>query len=404
MKNPSCFAWFVCVGALGVLVGCGGTIGELYGDAASDEHDGGVHADLAPPDLLADQAPPGDLAVADDMTVPGDMTAPSDMAPPGDMTPPDPIDPCACAGLGDGFYCGGYLAGCGGDPDVLYRCRAKATWQSSLCGYGCHSSPSGVPDFCEAGPGKPPADVPLGKGIWIWTFDQYGPSVKDAVALAEQVGIGFVLIKSGEQATSYSQFALKNVAPFVARGIEVYGWPYVSPGNLDAKAAAIATQASVPGVSGIILDVETEFVGHASDATALCQGIRQRVPRVFLGYTSFGWVDYHLDFPYAQFDQHCGDAFLPQTYWDLPGAWASAGPIGGLMKGREDYRKHGWTAPVWPAQDNYGGTNGPGSNPASVANLNLFFNAAGPRSSLWRWPSPGDLARLAPLDQLDWAN
>lgn len=373
MKNPFCAARFACVVIAACLGGCGGTA-EPWGDLAGAQRDGGLEADL-----LADLAPPGD------------MTLPVDMAAPGDMIPPVG-DPCTCAGLGDGFYCGGYLADCGGDPDVLYRCQGKVASQSSLCGHGCHSSPSGVPDFCEAGPGVPPADVPLGKGIWIWTFDQNGPSVKDAVALAEQVGIGFVLIKSGEDTTSYSQFTLKNVAPFVARGIEVYGWPYVRPGNLDAKAAAIAAQASVPGTSGIILDVETEFVGHASDATALCRGIRQRVPRVFLGYTTFGWVDYHLDFPYAQFDQQCGDAFLPQSYWDL---WTT-GPTGGLMKGREDYRKHGWTAPVWPIQDNYDG--------ATVDGLNAFFDAAGPRASLWRWPNPGDLARLPPLDQLDWAN
>jgi hypothetical protein len=206
-----------------------------------------------------------------------------------------------------------------------------------------------------------------------------------------------VLVKSGEDTSAYTtNFSASNVAEFTSRGIEVYGWPYVRPGNIAAKVAAAVKSMNVPGVTGLVLDVEGEWESttgaHDADAIALCDGIRAGAPGKFLGYTTFGWVGYHTDFPFAQFDQHCGDAFLPQTYWD---EW-STGPVGGLNKAVQGAATLGLSAPIWAIQDNYGG--------ATVADMNTFFDAAGARSSLWRYPNPSDTSLLAALGQLHWTN
>ncbi|MBI4953959.1 MAG: hypothetical protein HY908_18180 [Myxococcales bacterium] len=176
----------------------------------------------------------------------------------------------------------------------------------------------------------------------------------------------------------------------------MFAWNYVRPGDVQAKADALAAQTNIPGVKGMVLDVEIEWesTGSEGDAVALCDAIRAELePDKMLGFSSFGWLAYHPGFPWAEFDQHCGDMHLPQTYWD---AW-STGPTGGFQKAVDGAQQFGLTAPLWAAQDNYEGT------PTS-ADLNEFFAVAGPFSSLWRWPSPGDTALDQQLAELDWAN
>jgi len=73
----------------------------------------------------------------------------------------------------------------------------------------------------------------------------------------------------------------------------------VTPSDIAGAIDAAVQAAQVPGTAGVILDVEAEFEGsHAAAAQQLCEGIRSRVPGVFLGYTSFGWVGYHGTFPF----------------------------------------------------------------------------------------------------------
>ncbi len=305
---------------------------------------------------------------------------------------PCPVsDPCAGAYLGDGAYCGAALQPAASATDTLFTCKAKKTVTSEACAYGCNVASTGTADACK----PPPVTGKLGKGVWVWKFDTEAPSAQQVAIDAQTMGIGFVLIKTGQDLSSYdTNFNAAIVQEFTSRGIEVYGWPYVTPGNNAAKAAVIAKAAKIPGVSGIILDVEVEFVGHDLDATELCDAIRQQAPGVFLGYTSFGWISKHLDFPYEAFDQACGDAFLPQTYWDL---WpTSTTPTKTVTTAQTDAANLGLKAPIWAAQDNE-------QDPA-VTGLKQFFTAAGPRASLWRWPNSDTDPQFAKMQQLNWAN
>jgi hypothetical protein len=306
-------------------------------------------------------------------------------------------DPCAGAASGDGAYCTASLTPPVGPAETLYQCKAKKTASSQVCAYGCHVAPAGVADYCNAKP-VDPGSVPTGKGVWVWLFNTTAGSPAAVAQEAKDLGIGFILIKSGEDTTNYdNNFNAQVVGEFTSRGIEVYGWPYVTPGNIDAKAAAVAKSAKIPGVKGIILDVEGEFVGHDLDALDLCKKIRAQAPGVFLGYTSYGWVMYHLNFPYEAFDQGCGDAFLPQTYWDK---WTT-GPTGGYQKALDGVKYLKLKAPVWAVQDNFGPDD---KSSTTTAGLNEFFGVAGPRASLWRWPNPGLKVLNDQLKLLNWKN
>ncbi len=299
-------------------------------------------------------------------------------------------DPCAGAFAGDGVYCGASLKPASPDINTLYTCKGKKTASSDTCTYGCFVAPTGTADFCKS---KPTTGT-LGKGVWVWKFDASAPSAQQVAIDAQTMGIGFVLIKTGQDLSSYdTNFNASIVAEFTSRGIEVYGWPYVTPGNNAAKAAVIAKAAKIPGVSGIILDVEVEFVKHDADALELCDEIRKQAPGVFLGYTTFGWISYHLDFPFEAFDQACGDAFLPQTYWDL---WSTTTPAKSYTTAVKDAANLGLKAPMWAAQDN--------EMDPTAADMNAFFAVAGPRASLWRWPASDSDPQFAKMQKLNWKN
>jgi hypothetical protein len=260
--------------------------------------------------------------------------------------------------------------------------------------------------------GGPPAPVPLpaprsasnptAKGIWIWHLDALGASADEVAQRCADDGIGYVLIKSGQDGHFWDQeFNASLVASFTGRGVAVYAWAYMTPSGLDEGAVAAALNAlAIPGVVGLILDVEAEFEG-AADAIAegLCNQIRAGAPSsIFLGYTSFGWVADHPTFPYASFDRTCGDGFFPQIYWSDRGIDA----IRGYTQAIQMIGAAGLAAPVWPIQSN--DVDPRNGDFPSTADLNGFFDQAGPLASLWEFPHADRPALIDQLAMLHWRN
>jgi len=242
---------------------------------------------------------------------------------------------------------------------------------------------------------------PDARGLWIWRFDYLNLTAAEAAQRAQALGVSYVLIKSGQDSSFWStRYTPEAVAAFTSRGIHVFAWPYITPTNVTAAAAAAIQAAQVPGTDGLVLDVEVEFdktssADHSAAAAQLCDAIRAGAPNVFLGYTSFGWVGSHADFPYAAFDKHCADAFFPQVYWsDFGTTWSNGYSVAmaGLTKAK-------LTAPVWMVQSNDTGKNGL----PSAADLNAFFTKAGPRTSLWAFTA-ATTSQYAELPKLAWTD
>jgi hypothetical protein len=212
---------------------------------------------------------------------------------------------------------------------------------------------------------------------------------------AEQAGVGYVLIKSGQDADFWSaRYTPETVGVFSRRGLPVLAWVYVTPGDVLGTIRAVTRAAAVPGTTGVVLDVETEFEGAWRDqARAVCEGIRDRLPGIWLGYTSFGWVGFHSDFPWHTFDRYCGDGFFPQVYWSTRGiSWRD-----GYEQAVTMAHEAGLRAPLWMVQSN---ENGPDGRAPSTRDLNAFFARAGPRASLWEFPHQGQMGKLAQLPVL----
>lgn len=241
--------------------------------------------------------------------------------------------------------------------------------------------------------------TPTGKGLWIWYFSYTGKTAVEVATEAKALGVTYVLIKTGQDANFYStRYTPENVAAFTSLGIKVFGWPYVTPNNIPGSIDAIEKAALIPGTSGIIIDAEVEFEGnHAAAALALCDGLRQRVPGLWLGYTSFGWVSYHATFPFSTFDQHCGDAFFPQVYWSDRGVTQTKG----YQESLANITAAKLAAPVWMIQSN---DDTPSGTAPSTTDLNAFFDTAGPLTSLWEQPAAAATAKLTQLSALHWAN
>lgn len=264
--------------------------------------------------------------------------------------------------------------------------------------------PVPAPEIADAGDVSMKDWKPRGKGLWIWHFDYIGMTPAAAAAKAADMGVGYVLIKSGQDASFWAQrFNASIVKEFTSRGVRVLAWPYVTPSDVPGAIVAAAAAASVPGAAGVVLDVEIEWENggdHAAAAKALCEGIRAKAPGVWLGYTSFGWVDFHPAFPFAAFDAHCGDSAWPQVYYSDRGVkWD--GPTG-LDQAISQYKGAGLKAPMWPIQSNddvSGSAIGP-----MVPDLNGFFDKAGAYASLWEFPEASRTAKLAQLPSLNWKN
>jgi hypothetical protein len=283
-------------------------------------------------------------------------------------------------------------------------------------GAGCLDAPGaeGVDDAgaldadLDAGPPAPEAvparDTlnPSAKGIWIWHVEALGASPDEVAQRCADEGIGYVLIKSGQDGRFWDQrFNAELVASFTSRGVGVYAWAYMTPAGLNEGATAAALKAlAVPNVLGMVLDVEAEFEGASETAAEdLCNQIRGGTSsQVFLGYTSFGWVGDHQKFPYAAFDRSCGDAFFPQIYWSDRGISEARGYAEALQMIAEA----GLGAMVWPVQSN--DLDARTGDAPRTADLNAFFDRAGPLSSLWEFPHFDDAAQLEQLSELHWRN
>lgn len=327
-------------------------------------------------------------------------------------------DPCKNSPIATGWdsSCGSVLQG---DANTVYHCYKQETIWTDVCPAGCHQAPNGHPDYCEAPAGPPPPKGNGGKGLWIWDMNTptnprppgHAPDPQTIANTCASLGIGFVLIKSGEDDAYWDwNFSAATIKPFLDKNIEVYAWPYVRPGNArfgttQSHVDAALKAATIPGVKGIILDVEEEFKRtyshpgdpphdphqtYGADATALCKGIRAGLPKnVILGYSTFGWIYLNTSFPFKEFDADCGDAFLPQTYYVV---WQNVAPQKAYDIGCGGAKGMGLSAPCWAAQDNCEST-----AQESTQNLIDFFNIAGPRATIWRLYNDAE-TRGCPVD------
>lgn len=246
--------------------------------------------------------------------------------------------------------------------------------------------------------------IPPSKGLWIWHWDYIGKTAQEAAQVAFDLGVSYVLIKSGQDASQWSdRYNATTVGEFTKRGIRVLAWPYITTNDIPGSIDAAVEAALVPGTDGLVLDVEIEWEqggDYSAQAEALCKGIRAGAPDTFLAYSSWGWVGYHGGFPFTAFDTYCGDAYFAQVYFSDRGVtWDGSK---GLPQALQMYEDEGLKAPLWVAISNDDVS--PTTNGPATLDLNDALDAAGPRTSLWEFPGKSWPEKVDQLYQLHWDN
>ncbi|HSO99217.1 MAG TPA: peptidoglycan-binding domain-containing protein [Solirubrobacteraceae bacterium] len=171
-------------------------------------------------------------------------------------------------------------------------------------------------------PGGAAARNPLAsRGMWIWYVSQTdGGSVPTIAADARSLGIGTLLIKSGDGSSAWSQFSRPLVSRLHGAGLHVCAWQYVY-GNNPAAEARVGAAAVRNGADCLMIDAEGEYEGKYVQAQTYIHTLRGLIGSRFpLALAGLPYMDYHPAFPYSVFlGPGAAQYNAPQMYWTAIG-------------------------------------------------------------------------------------
>jgi hypothetical protein len=167
--------------------------------------------------------------------------------------------------------------------------------------------------------------LPCGKGMWIWKVQRCG----EPALIAQQAvdaGLSHVLVKlcdgvdiyyGGNNYYDHSRdWSLELVHALKSAGITVLNWQYCY-GYDPAREANVAVQRlRQAGLTIHVIDAEKEYkvAGMGAKAVQYCQWLKQLMPEIVLGLSTYRYPTYHREFPFAEFGQFM-DFYMPQVYW-----------------------------------------------------------------------------------------
>lgn len=237
-------------------------------------------------------------------------------------------------------------------------------------------------------------ETPTGEnnlGIWLWYLSETGYSSHSALAAdIAAMGVKRIYVKVADGTSIWSEATDASVVnAYKNAGLEVWAWAYNYPGN-DVTQANALYYAAQTGYEGYVLDIEKEFDGATTTLHNLLGAMDDaRSDAINNGYassdfkiycTTWGNPDDHgmrVDI----IDQYV-DAHMPQTYLEVWGTSYMANPTYWVNYGTQEYRNLGCTKPIHHiVSAEY--------NVITASQINEFFEASGPESSVWRIPGTG---------------
>ena len=163
-----------------------------------------------------------------------------------------------------------------------------------------------------------------GKGMMIWNIRNCeGGNAEQIAVVAKAAGLSNVLIKVADAANKHNVDRNTNVdlvppvvAALKAAGIEVWGWHYVYGYNPIDEGKMAVNRITELGLSGYIIDAETEYKlpGREDNAKAFMNIVRPGLS-VPIALCSYRFPSYHPQLPWKAFLEKC-DIIMPQVYWE----------------------------------------------------------------------------------------
>lgn len=165
------------------------------------------------------------------------------------------------------------------------------------------------------------ANPMAGDGMWIWYMSRAQRGNVNRIAKrAKRSGIEYVLVKSGDAGSTWSQFSPGLVRALHARGLRVCAWQFVYGRSPQAE-ARVGAAAVRRGADCLVIDAEGHYEGRYPQASTYMRTLRGLVGADYpLALAAFPYVDYHPAFPYSVFLGPGGAQYnAPQLYWKTIG-------------------------------------------------------------------------------------
>ncbi|MCM0594082.1 MAG: peptidoglycan-binding domain-containing protein [Gloeotrichia echinulata DEX184] len=227
------------------------------------------------------------------------------------------------------------------------------------------------------------------RGVWIWYLSEIRSDYLEQLDKCHVKRI-YLKVFDGKRNKQQNptfwdwQCSPEIVQSFKSRGIEVYGWGYHYGTSDVEQQVEKVKQALDCGLDGYILDVEKEVKDQSTHphVEKLLLALRPLVKEGTLGYTSFGYPEFHREIPWRMLDKYC-DIALPQIYFEK----FSFKPTT-QEKVEACFNAHkqlGLTKPILPIW----GSETDSTNPATAAELQNYLNQY-PGASIWRIPNTGE--------------
>jgi hypothetical protein len=159
------------------------------------------------------------------------------------------------------------------------------------------------------------------QGMWIWYVSKSeNGSTAAIIARAKRAGIGTVYVKSGDGASTWSQFNKALVTKLHRGGLDVCAWQFVY-GDHPAAEARVGATSVARGADCLVIDAEGDYEGKYAAADRYIRNLRAAIGLNFpLSLAAFPYVDYHPSFPYSVFFGVGGaNVNQPQMYWKTIG-------------------------------------------------------------------------------------
>tara|TARA_R110002126_G_scaffold145417_4_gene291460 strand:- start:151 stop:1086 length:936 start_codon:yes stop_codon:yes gene_type:complete len=175
-------------------------------------------------------------------------------------------------------------------------------------------------DAANAPAAKPVAPgLPQGKGMFIRGLDHTG-SATQMIKTMKDNGLTWVCVQriwqyeNGDSDLRNSDHMVEYARAVHAAGFGFWLWGYPVPGKQGEFAQVLLESVDATSAQGIVIDPERPYKNTEGEATALMQALMPGCidRQVLLGFTSYGAVWYHQNFPWREFST--AHFALPQNY------------------------------------------------------------------------------------------
>ncbi len=158
--------------------------------------------------------------------------------------------------------------------------------------------------------------LPKGKGMFIWKLSEIeSGDLKKIIEKAQFNNLGHILVKFADGQEPKQHNEIKKLVPMAREAkIEVWGWPYIY-GNDPVREAKLEGEWAINlGFDGFVIDAEVEYKSNKNKAILYINSLKQTIPNMPIGLSSYWWKTAHASFPWDAFMSGC-DFVMPQVYW-----------------------------------------------------------------------------------------